>query len=156
MCHVQKRDLVDVRKRFDSGGSFKSTGRIRVSTKKVSSSTWRHERDRDIPSGVTNRSNRRIGVVIAVDGKISSMARNRTWNPNERMYIIGAQETNTSRVANRLGQDEQVLLHRAVRLVCGEGLCRCVQPWDHCSCCIQRKLPESFLTSAVHPMKEET
>ena len=44
---------------------------------------------------VTNRSDRRIGVVIAVDGRNIINGKKSDLKRNERMYIIGPYESNT-------------------------------------------------------------
>jgi hypothetical protein len=44
---------------------------------------------------VTNKSNRRIGIVIAVDGRNIIDGKKSDLKRNERMYIIGPYETNT-------------------------------------------------------------
>jgi hypothetical protein len=44
---------------------------------------------------VSNKSGRRIGVVIAVDGRNIISAKKSDLKRNERMYIIGPYETNT-------------------------------------------------------------
>ena len=44
---------------------------------------------------VTNKSDRRIGVVIAVDGRNIISGKKSDLKRNERMYIIGPRETNT-------------------------------------------------------------
>jgi hypothetical protein len=44
---------------------------------------------------VTNRSGRRVGVVVAVDGRNIVSGRKSNLGPDERMYILGAHETYT-------------------------------------------------------------
>ncbi len=44
---------------------------------------------------VTNHSDRRVGVVIAVDGRNIINGKKSDLKPNEQMYIIGPHETNT-------------------------------------------------------------
>ena len=94
-AHVEKQNFVDVRIVSDSGEEFQKYSahpRVRQEGKFFYMEAVKGQR---YSVQVTNRSNRRIGVVIAVDGRNIIDGKKSDLERNERMYIIGAHETNT-------------------------------------------------------------
>ena len=94
-AHVEKQNLVDVRIVSDSGEEFPkytTHPRIRQEGKFFYMEAVKGER---YSIQVANRSNRRIGVVIAVDGRNIIDGKKSDLQRNERMYIIGPHEMNT-------------------------------------------------------------
>jgi hypothetical protein len=94
-AHVEKQNLVDVRIVSDSGEEFpkyRTHPHVRQEGKFFYMEAVKGQR---YSIRVTNRSNRRIGVVIAVDGRNIIDGKKSDLERNERMYIIGAHETNT-------------------------------------------------------------
>ena len=94
-AHVEKQTLVDVRIVSDSGEEFqkyRAHPRIHQEGKFFYMEAVKGQR---YSIQVTNRSSRGIGVVIAVDGRNIIDGKKSDLERNERMYIIGAHETNT-------------------------------------------------------------
>jgi len=94
-AHLEKQNLVDVRIVSDSGEEFpkyRTHPRVRQEGKFFYMEAVKGQR---YSIQVTNRSNRRIGVVIAVDGRNIIDGKKSDLERNERMYIIGPQGTNT-------------------------------------------------------------
>jgi hypothetical protein len=94
-AHVEKQNLVDVRIVSDSGGEFqkyRAHPRVHQEGNFFYLEAGKGQR---YSIQVTNRSNRRIGVVIAVDGRNIIDGKKSDLERNERMYIIGPHETNT-------------------------------------------------------------
>ena len=94
-AHAGKEDVVDVRILSDSGGEFQ----------KYRTYPGRHQEGKffymEAVKGqrysirITNKSDRRIGIVIAVDGRNIIDGKKSDLRLNERMYIIGPYEANT-------------------------------------------------------------
>jgi hypothetical protein len=94
-AHVEKQTLVDVRIVSDSGEEFqkyRAHPRIHQEGKFFYMEAVKGQR---YSIQVTNRSSRGVGVVIAVDGRNIIDGKKSDLERNERMYIIGAHETNT-------------------------------------------------------------
>ena len=94
-AHVEKQTLVDVRIVSDSGEEFqkyRAHPRIHQEGKFFYMEAVKGQR---YSIQVTNRSSRGIGVVIAVDGRNIIDGKKSDLERNERMYLIGAHETNT-------------------------------------------------------------
>jgi len=94
-AHVEKQNLVDVRIVSDSGEElpkYSAHPRVRQEGKFFYLEAVKGQR---YSIRVTNRSKRRIGVVIAVDGRNIIDGKKSDLKRNERMYIIGPYETNT-------------------------------------------------------------
>jgi hypothetical protein len=94
-AHLEKQNLVDVRIVSDSGEEFqkyRAHPRVRQEGKFFYMEAVKGER---YSIQVTNRSNRRIGVVIAVDGRNIIDGKKSDLERKERMYIIESHETNT-------------------------------------------------------------
>jgi hypothetical protein len=94
-AHVEKQNVVDVRIVSDFGEEFqkyRAHPRVRQEGEFFYMEAVKGQR---YSVQVTNRSNRRIGVVIAVDGRNIIDGKKSDLERNERMYIIGAHETNT-------------------------------------------------------------
>lgn len=94
-AHAGKENLADVRIVSDSGEEFlkyRAYPRFRQEGKYFYVEAVKGQR---YSIRVTNRSNRRIGVVIAVDGRNIIDGRKSELKRDERMYIIGSYETNT-------------------------------------------------------------
>ena len=95
IAHVGKRNVVDVRIVSDSGvdcAQYRTYPRIRQDARFFYVEAVRGNR---YSIQVTNRTARRIGVVIAVDGRNIISGKKSDLNRNERMYVIGPHETNT-------------------------------------------------------------
>ena len=93
--HVARWNDVDVRIISDSGGEFakhRTCVRVPRDGKYYYVEAVKGER---YSIQVTNRSDRRIGVVIAVDGRNIVTGKKSDLARNERMYVIGPYETNT-------------------------------------------------------------
>src|SRR3990172_749096 len=93
--HVGKENLVDVRIVSDAGEEFlkyRTYPRFRREGNFFYMEAVKGQR---YSIEVTNRSNRRIGVVIAVDGRNIIDGKKSELKRDERMYIIGPYETNT-------------------------------------------------------------
>jgi hypothetical protein len=94
-AHVEKQNLVDVRIVSDSGEEFqkyRAHPRVHQEGNFFYLEAVKGQR---YSIQVTNRSNRRIGVVIAVDGRNIIDGKKSDLERNERMYIIGPHDTNT-------------------------------------------------------------
>jgi len=94
-AHLEKQNLVDVRVVSDSGEEFpkyRTHPHIRQEGKFFYTEAVKGQR---YSIRITNRSSRRIGVVIAVDGRNIIDGKKSDLKRNERMYIIGSHETNT-------------------------------------------------------------
>jgi hypothetical protein len=94
-AHVEKRNLVDVRIVSDTGEEYQKYRvhpRLRQEGRFFYMEAVKGER---YSIQVTNRSNRRIGVGIAVDGRNIIDGKKSDLERKERMYIIGPHETNT-------------------------------------------------------------
>jgi hypothetical protein len=94
-AHEAKGSAVDLRILSDSGGEFskyRTYPRIREEGKFFYMEAVKGQR---YSIQITNKSNRRIGIVIAVDGRNIIDGKKSDLKRNERMYIIGPYETNT-------------------------------------------------------------
>jgi len=94
-AHVSRDGAVDVRIMSDSGGEFtkyRTYPQFRQEGRYFYVEASKGER---YSIQVTNTSNRRIGVVIAVDGRNIIDGKKSDLKRGERMYIIGPHETNT-------------------------------------------------------------
>ncbi|OGP73441.1 MAG: hypothetical protein A2W09_00920 [Deltaproteobacteria bacterium RBG_16_50_11] len=94
-AHVGEGNLVDVRIVSDSGGEFpkyRTHPRVRQEGRFFYMEAVKGQR---YSIQVTNRSNRRVGIVIAVDGRNIIDGKKSELKRDERMYIIGPYETNT-------------------------------------------------------------
>ena len=94
-AHVSRDGAVDVRIVSDHGGEFaqyRTYPRFRQEGRYFYVEASRGER---YSIQVTNTSNRRVGVVISVDGRNIIDGKKSDLKRNERMYIIGPHETNT-------------------------------------------------------------
>jgi hypothetical protein len=94
-AHVEWGDVVDVRIISDSGEEFikyKTYPRGYRDGKFFYMEAVKGQR---YAIQVTNKLNRRIGMVIAVDGRNIIDGKKSDLKRNERMYIIGPYETNT-------------------------------------------------------------
>src|SRR4030043_1342653 len=94
-AHVEKGDVVDVRIISDSGDEFpkyRTYPRVCQEGKCFYTEAVKGKR---YSIQVANKSNRRIGIVIAVDGRNIIDGKKSDLKRNERMYIIGPYETNT-------------------------------------------------------------
>src|SRR4030043_1770412 len=88
-AHVEKQNLVDVRIVSDSGDEFpkyRTHPRVRQEGKFFYMEAVKGQR---YSIQVTNRSNRRIGVGIAVDGGNIVDGKKSDLKRKERMYIVG-------------------------------------------------------------------
>jgi len=93
--HIGKENLVDVRILADDGREF-SKHRVTPRCRQEGNFFYLEAVKGDRYSiHVTNKSGRRIGVVIAVDGRNIINAKKSDLKRDERMYIIGPHETNT-------------------------------------------------------------
>jgi hypothetical protein len=94
-AHVEKQNLTEVRIVSDSGKEFpkyRTYPRFRQEGNFFYMEATKGQR---YSIQVTNKSNRRIGVVIAVDGRNIIDGKKSELKRDERMYIIGPYETNT-------------------------------------------------------------
>ena len=92
--HVGIENVVDVRIVADNGNEF-SKHRVYPRCHKEGNFFYVEAVKGDRYSiQVTNKSGRRVGVVIAVDGRNIISAKKSDLKWNERMYIIGPHETN--------------------------------------------------------------
>jgi len=94
-AHGGKAEVVDVRILSDSQGEspkFRTYPDIRQEGKFFYMEAVKGQR---YSVQVTNKSDRRIGVVIAVDGRNITDGKKSDLKRNERMYIIGPYEANT-------------------------------------------------------------
>ena len=94
-AHTGQGNVVDVRIVSDHGGEFTKyrtypragQGGVYYYVEAVKGERYSVQ--------VRNRSDNRIGVVIAVDGRNIIDGKKSALKPGERMYILGARETNT-------------------------------------------------------------
>jgi len=92
--HVGKENVVDVRIVADNGSEF-SKHRVYPRCQQEGNFFYVEAVKGDRYSiQVTNKSGRRVGVVVAVDGRNIISAKKSDLKRNERMYIIGPHETN--------------------------------------------------------------
>ncbi len=98
-AYAETGSVVDVRIVSDSGGEFsqyrtylRSSGRNAQDTKYFYLEAVKGSR---YSVQVTNRSDRRLAVVIAVDGRNIINGQKSDLRRNERMYVIGPYETDT-------------------------------------------------------------
>jgi len=93
-AHVEKRNVVDVRIVSDKGGEYakyRAYPRVRQEGSFFYVEAVKGDR---YSIQVTNKSGRRIGVVIAVDGRNIINGKKSDLERNERMYIVGPYESN--------------------------------------------------------------
>jgi hypothetical protein len=93
--HAEKEGLVDLRILSDSGGEFpkyRTYPRVHQEGKFFYTEAVKGQR---YSIQITNKSNRRIGIVIAVDGRNIIDGKKSDLKRSERMYIIGPYETHT-------------------------------------------------------------
>ena len=139
-AHVEKQTLVDVRIVSDSGEEFqkyRAHPRIHQEGKFFYMEAVKGQR---YSIQVTNRSSRGIGVVIAVDGRNIIDGKKSDLERNERMYIIGAHETNTFE-GWRTGLDRTNRFYFTEQSdsYAEKVFADCVSDGDHCSCRLQGK-----------------
>ena len=94
-AHVEKANVVDVRVLSDRGVEFakyRTYPRLRQEGSFFYVEAVKGDR---YSIQVTNKSGRRIGVVIAVDGRNIINGKKSDLRQNEQMYIIGPYESNT-------------------------------------------------------------
>ena len=92
--HIGKENLVDVRILADDGREF-SKHRVTPRCRQEGNFFYLEAvKGNRYSIHVTNKSGRRIGVVIAVDGRNIINAKKSDLKRDERMYIIGPHETN--------------------------------------------------------------
>jgi hypothetical protein len=94
-AHAGNVDVVDVRVLSDSGGEFpkyRTYPRVHQEGKFFYMEAVKGQR---YSIQVTNKSDRRIGVVIAVDGRNIVDGKKSDLKRKERMYIVGPHESNT-------------------------------------------------------------
>ena len=136
-AHFGKTDVVDVRIVSDNGEAFPKYETFLRGHQEGEYYYLEAGKGQRYSIQITNKSDRRIGIVIAVDGRNIIDGKKSDLLRNERMYIIGPYGTNTFEgLANWHGQDEQILLCRAVRFLCRKSICRCLGHGDHCACCL--------------------
>jgi len=92
--HVRRENVVDVRIVADNGSEF---AKYRAYPRCQQQGNFFYveavKGDR-YSIRVTNKTGRRVGVVVAVDGRNIISAKKSDLKPNDRMYIIGPHETN--------------------------------------------------------------
>lgn len=94
-AHIGKENVVDVRILADHGREF-TKYRVYPRCQQEGNFFYVEAMKGDRYSiQVTNKSGKRIGVVIAVDGRNIISAKKSDLKRDERMYIIGPYETNT-------------------------------------------------------------
>ncbi len=94
-AHIGYGDVVNVRIVSDNGNEFpqyRTYPRVRQEGRYFYMEAAKGDK---YSIEVTNRSNRQIGVVIAVDGRNIISGKKSDLKNNERMYIIGPYATNT-------------------------------------------------------------
>src|SRR4030066_253748 len=94
-AHAGNVDVVDVRVLSDSGGEFpkyRTYPRVHQEGKFFYIEAVKGQR---YSIQVTNKSDRRIGIVIAVDGRNIIDGKKSNLLRNERMYILGPYDANT-------------------------------------------------------------
>jgi hypothetical protein len=88
-------DVVDVRILSDSGGEFPKYRTYTRSNQEGKFFYVEAVKGQRYSIQVTNRSDKRIGVVIAVDGRNIIDGKKSYLKENDRMYVIGPYEANT-------------------------------------------------------------
>lgn len=94
-AHVGKADVVDVRIVSDKGGTFPKYKTFLRGYQEAEYYYLEAVKGQKYSIQVTNKLDRRIGVVIAVDGRNIIDGKKSYLRRNERMYIIGPYDTNT-------------------------------------------------------------
>ncbi|MDI7262004.1 MAG: hypothetical protein QME90_19080 [Thermodesulfobacteriota bacterium] len=94
-AHIGNEDVVDVRILSDSGGVFPKYRTYLRRPQEGKFFYMEAVKGQRYSIQVTNKSDRRIGVVIAVDGRNVIDGKKSAPKQNERMYIIGPHESNT-------------------------------------------------------------
>jgi hypothetical protein len=94
-AHSGSGDMVDVRILSDSGGEFLGYRTYPRRSQEGKFFYVEAVKGQRYSIQVTNRSDRRIGVVIAVDGRNIIDGKKSDLKRNERMYIIGPHGSNT-------------------------------------------------------------
>ncbi len=93
-AHGGKADVVDVRILSDSGGEFLKYRTYPLQHQEGKFFYMEAVKGQRYSIQITNKSDRRIGVVIAVDGRNIIDGKKSDLKRNERMYIIGPYEAN--------------------------------------------------------------
>jgi len=94
-AHAGKGEVVDVRVLSDSGGEFPKYRTYPGCSQEGKYFYMEAVKGQRYSIEVTNRSDRRIGVVIAVDGRNIIDGKKSDLKRKERMYIVGPYESNT-------------------------------------------------------------
>jgi hypothetical protein len=94
-AHVGKADVVDVRIVSDKGDAFTKYKTFLRGHQEGEYYYVEAVKGQRYSIQVTNKSERRIGVVIAVDGRNIIDGKKSNLHRNERMYIIGPYDANT-------------------------------------------------------------
>ena len=94
-AHVGKTDVVDVRIVSDKGEAFPKYKTFLRGHQEGEYYYMEAVKGQRYSIQVTNKSDRRIGLVIAVDGRNIIDGKKSDLLRNERMYIIGPSDTNT-------------------------------------------------------------
>jgi hypothetical protein len=94
-AHIGNEDVVDVRILSDSGGVFPKYRTYLRRPQEGKFFYMEAVKGQRYSIQVTNKSDRRIGIVIAVDGRNIIDGKKSVLKQNERMYIIGPHESNT-------------------------------------------------------------
>ncbi|MBM4276698.1 MAG: hypothetical protein FJ130_02310 [Deltaproteobacteria bacterium] len=94
-AHARKGEAVDVRVLSDSGGEFPKYRTYPGCSQEGKYFYMEAVKGQRYSIEVTNRSDRRIGVVIAVDGRNIIDGKKSDLKRKERMYIVGPYESNT-------------------------------------------------------------
>ena len=94
-AHAGNGDVVDVRVLSDSGGEFPKYRTYPRRPQEGKFFYMEAVKGQRYSVQVTNRSDRRIGIVIAVDGRNIIDGKKSDLNRKERMYIVGPHEANT-------------------------------------------------------------
>jgi hypothetical protein len=94
-AHLGKADVVDVRIVSDKGEAFPKYKTFLRGHREGEYYYMEAVKGQRYSIQVTNKLNRRIGVVIAVDGRNIIDGKKSDLLRNERMYIIGPYDTNT-------------------------------------------------------------
>jgi hypothetical protein len=93
--HVGKADVVDVRIVSDKGDAFPKYRTFLRGHQEGEYYYMEAVKGQRYSIQVTNKSERRIGIVIAVDGRNIIDGKKSNLRRNERMYIIGPYDANT-------------------------------------------------------------
>lgn len=94
-AHVGNEDVIDVKVLSDSGGTFPKYRTYLRRPQEGKFFYMEAVKGQRYSVQVTNKSDRRIGVVIAVDGRNIIDGKKSVLKRNEQMYIIGPHESNT-------------------------------------------------------------